>query len=182
MIIFTSYSHDLYDDIDENNSRCNKINIDNNENIKDCTICLEKYSNLNNEKTHNISHIIKQNYKDYNKKCGCDYVIHTDCFNKWFIKNTSCIICRKRFNKIQSLNVIIYKNSVYFLHTTIRFVNGIIIINYSIFVIKILFHVFAKFLLYWFYLYYFINLMEVIKRCTLLYLITLNHPPLNAED
>jgi hypothetical protein len=42
--------------------------------------------------------------------CDCNYIVHKDCFDKWYRINKKCIICHKKCNSIKKHDTIILKH------------------------------------------------------------------------
>jgi hypothetical protein len=160
-MFYKVYSYDLLDEIQQNEK--NNENINNiYENDNECTICLEKYIGENNNKTYDIDHLIKNNYNKIIKKCECNYNVHYDCLNEWFTRNTKCIICRKRMSVVIVINDNEPPNvSRYFIvRVTVKLINGILIANYTIYIIKTVYRTLATLLIYSVFLFYLVNIIK----------------------
>jgi hypothetical protein len=126
----------------------------------ECSICLEKYLEDSNDPAININNVLKNN--NIIKKCNCSYVVHNECFYNWFKNNQSCIICRKKLNEIiiildnQQVNVSRY----FIVRVTVKLINGILIANYTIYIIKTVYRTLATLLIYSVFLYYLVNLIK----------------------
>ena len=161
MMFYKVYSYDLLDEIQQNEK--NNENINNiYENDNECTICLEKYIGENKNKTYDIDHLIKNNYNKIIKKCECNYNVHYDCLNEWFTRNTKCIICRKRMSVVIVINDNEPPNvSRYFIvRVTVKLINGILIANYTIYIIKTVYRTLATLLIYSVFLFYLVNIIK----------------------
>jgi hypothetical protein len=160
-MFYKVYSYDLLDEIQQNEK--NNENINNiYENDNECTICLEKYIGENNNKTYDIDYLIKNNYNKIIKKCECNYNVHYDCLNEWFTRNTKCIICRKRMSVVIVINDNEPPNvSRYFIvRVTVKLINGILIANYTIYIIKTVYRTLATLLIYSVFLFYLVNIIK----------------------
>lgn len=160
MFFYNILSYDTLDDIEEkiNNSKNDKSN---NENDNDCCICLEKYLCESNTTAKNINDIIKTTPLII-KTCNCSYIVHTECFNEWFINNGSCIICRKMMNEIIIINNHDqhYISRYFIVRVTVKLINGILIANYTIYIFKTIYRTLATIFLYSILIYYLVNLIK----------------------
>jgi hypothetical protein len=161
MFFYNNYSYDTLDDIQERINATEKILVDDKDSVEECGICLEKYYGLTNDKTYNIDYIIANNYNVI-KPCNCEYIVHKECFNEWFNRNASCIICRKKMHDV----IIIINNhgrnvSHYLIvRITVKLINGILIANYTIYLFKKIYRVVVTVFLYSILMYYLVNIIK----------------------
>lgn len=86
--------------------------------MKECIIC---YNNVDEKSKLNLI-------------CECKYIVHNECYEKWYIKKPTCIICHNhafpptKLGKIKKYKYINNKTSVFAI-----FVYTIIIIYILIF-------------------------------------------------
>jgi len=153
-------SYDMLDGMEENIVR-SENNISSNEDAIECCICLEKYLDDGITKATIVNNVIKNN-NGIIKTCNCSYVVHNECFYKWFKNNQSCVICREKMHTI----IIIHNNqeinvSRYFIvRVTVKLINGILIANYTIYIIKTVYRTLATILIYSVFLFYLVNLIK----------------------
>ena len=153
-------SYDMLDDMEENIAR-SENNISSNEDAIECCICLEKYLCDGITKATTVSNVIKNN-SSIIKKCNCSYVVHNECFYNWFKNNQSCVICREKMNRI----IIIHDNQIngvsrYFIvRVTVKLINGILIANYTIYILKTVYRTLATILIYSVFIFYLVNIIK----------------------
>jgi hypothetical protein len=153
-------SYDMLDDMEENIAR-SEINTSSSEDTNECCICLEKYLGNSKTKATTISNIIKHN-PSIIKQCNCSYVVHNECFYNWFKNNQSCVICRENMNRIVIIHDIQHVGvSRYFIvRVTVKLINGILIANYTIYIIKTVYRTLATILIYSVFLFYLVNIIK----------------------
>ena len=153
-------SYDMLDDMEENIAR-SENNISSNEDTIECCICLEKYLDDGITKATIVNNVIKNN-NGIIKTCNCSYVVHNECFYNWFKNNQSCVICREKMNRI----IIIHDNQIngvsrYFIvRVTVKLINGILIANYTIYILKTVYRTLATILIYSVFIFYLVNIIK----------------------
>lgn len=154
MIFYTIHSYDILDDIQNNINYIKDAD-------EDCSICLEKYIGENNDKTYKISYLITTCYNKFIKPCECEYNIHINCITEWIDRKNTCIICRKKIKPRIVLNCDEQQKGYryFIIYISMKIVNGIVLVNTYIYLLKNIYRIFATMLIYTIFIYYLIGII-----------------------
>lgn len=71
-------------------------------------------------------------------KCECDYIVHKRCFDKWYKRSRTCIICHEECHSIKKNGTVILRRNISRSNVNIQINNnGLLFIFYFFIIFKI---------------------------------------------
>jgi len=75
--------------------------------------------------------------------CDCDYIVHKICFDKWYKRSETCIICHEKCNSIKKNGTIMLRRNITRSNVNIQINNNGLFFIFIFFIIYKIFNFLA---------------------------------------